>query len=69
MSDLDVDKVAAAKKQIVEGSHVLWNERLKQLKEHGNPKDIADHVSSPAELMMGGTWGGGDDCDCGCKAK
>ena len=53
-------EVQGAKKQIVEGSLIIWNARLESLVQSGDLKGALQHLHSPVEF--------GDNCGCnsGC---
>jgi hypothetical protein len=53
----NIDKVRAAKEQVVNGSLVIWNARLEALISMGDVVGALNHMQTPAEIS--------DNCSCG----
>jgi hypothetical protein len=55
-------ELASAKKQVTDGSLVIWNARLEALINAGDLRGALDQLVSPVER-------GADNCDCGNNCK
>ena len=63
MDEESLKKVESAKRQIVEGSLEMWNERLALLRSIGNINEIIAHLRSPIEPVADN--GNCGNCSCG----
>jgi len=63
-----LDEITRAKREIVDGSLVIWNERLTALVNAGNLEGALDQLRSPAEIIAEITNNCGCNVQCGSLA-